>query len=205
MKADFFTSLLIFAVALYLGIQWLGQSRGKKSRFQNFPGAAPASGFLILAAVVGGLVILAIETAGEYYLGTSATQSDITWSFLLVMIAAGFLEELIFRGYLVIENRGKAILWSGIFVVSALFALGHVQYWLVWGTSSPTNNLALNLSSGSLWTLLILFLNSLWFYAVRFNCYNPSRSLLPCIAAHISSNIGVFVIKLLQGHVVGFL
>ncbi len=170
-----------------------------------FPGAAPASFFLIMGAIAGALVILAIETIGEYRLGTSATQSDIRGSYLLVMVAAGFLEELIFRGYLVIENRGRVILWSSILAVSALFTLGHVQYWLLWGESSLTGNLSLNFTTGSLWTLLILFANSLWFYTVRFNRFNPTRSLLPCIAAHISSNLGVFVIKLFQGHVAGII
>ncbi len=205
MKTDFFFSLIIFAVALYLGKQWLGDLRGEKTGLRAFPGAVPASPFLIMAAIAGALVILAIETIGEYRLGTSATQSNITGSFLLVMVAAGFLEELIFRGYLVIENRGRIILWSGILAVSVLFTLGHAQYWLLWGESSPTGDLSLNFTTGSLWTLLILFVNSLWFYTVRFNQFNPARSLLPCIAAHISSNLGVFVIKLLQGHVAGII
>ena len=179
--------------------------RGEKTGLRAFPGTAPASAFLIIVAITGALVILAIETIGEYRLGTSATQSDIAGSFLLVMVAAGFLEELIFRGYLVIENRGRFILWSGILVVSAIFTLGHAQYWLLWGESSPTGDLSLNFTTGSHWTLMILFANSLWFYAVRFNRFNPARSLLPCFAAHISSNIGVFAIKLFQGHVVGII
>ena len=114
MNADFFFSIFIFGIALYLGKQWLGDLSGKKTGLRAFPGAAPASFFLIMGAIAGALVILAIETIGEYRLGTSATQSDIRGSYLLVMVAAGFLEELIFRGYLVIENRGRVILWSSI-------------------------------------------------------------------------------------------
>jgi len=33
---------------------------------------------------------------------------------------------------------------------------------------------------------------------------NPTRSLLPCIAAHAAKNAGVFVIKAAQGHVSGW-
>jgi hypothetical protein len=48
-----------------------------------------------------------------------------------------------------------------------------------------------------------LFVGSLWFYAVRFARFNPQRSLLPCFAAHAAKNLGVIIIKLLQGHLVG--
>ncbi len=207
MKTDLVSSLMIVAVALYLGRQWLNELRrgNEKSRLRALPGGSPASLQLILAAIGGSLVILAIETGGEYYLDTSESQSNVSWSFLFVMIAAGFIEEIIFRGYLVIENQGRPLFLTGVIVVSALFSLGHVQYWLLWGDSSPTGSLALNLTAGSAWILFILFVNSLWFYAVRFLRPNSTRSLLPCIAAHISSNIGVFAIKLFQGHVVGII
>jgi hypothetical protein len=49
--------------------------------------------------------------------------------------------------------------------------------------------------------LLLLFLNSIWFYTLRFCKWNPRHSLLPCFAAHIASNVMVFVVKLAQGHV----
>ena len=203
MKTDPLSIVLVCAIALYIGKRWLHDLRAGNSGIQALPGASPASPRLILAAIGGAFVILVLETAGEYILETSESQSDISWLFLAVMIAAGFLEELIFRGYLVIENRGRTLFLIGVIGVSALFALGHVQYWLQWGDSSETGELAHNITTGSAWTLLILFANSIWFYTVRFNRFNSTRSLLPCMAAHISSNIGVFAIKLVQGHVVG--
>jgi len=54
----------------------------------------------------------------------------------------------------------------------------------------------------------MVFLFSFWLYAMRFPLrypkLNPSRSLIPCIAAHLAKNLGVFVIKLAQGHVSGW-
>ena len=40
---------------------------------------------------------------------------------------------------------------------------------------------------------------SLWFYAVRFFPLNPTRSLLPCVAAHATKNLGVIALKYAQG------
>ena len=51
---------------------------------------------------------------------------------------------------------------------------------------------------------LMVFLGSLWFYAMRFQPANPGRSLIPCIVAHLVKNLGVVVIKAAQGFVVGF-
>jgi hypothetical protein len=40
---------------------------------------------------------------------------------------------------------------------------------------------------------------------VRFLPLNPTRSLLPSIAAHAAKNMGVFAIKYAQGFVTGWL
>ena len=45
---------------------------------------------------------------------------------------------------------------------------------------------------------------TLWFYAVRFWPLNPTRSLLPCVAAHAAKNLGVLAVKAAQGHVSGW-
>ena len=47
----------------------------------------------------------------------------------------------------------------------------------------------------------ILFVNSLWFYAIRYAPYRE-RSLFPCMLAHAISNLGVFGIKAVQGYVI---
>ena len=197
------TVVIICGLALYLANIWGGDyrraSKGVSSE-KALPGATPVGRSVIILAIIGALVILVVETAGEYALGVSGSQSNITWLFLPAMIAAGFIEELIFRGYLVVTKRGRRALVASIIGFSLLFALGHVQYWIEW-KGPDKGYFEIILSAKSAWTLLILFVNSLWFYTVRFFPLNKKHSLLPCVAAHIASNIGVFAIKLAQGHV----
>ncbi len=57
---------------------------------------------------------------------------------------------------------------------------------------------------GKWWSTLILFANSIFWFWLRYNIRNETRSIIPCIAGHLASNIGVFVVKLMQGHVVAF-
>ena len=63
-------------------------------------------------------------------LGLSAEQSQVTVLFSLYSIlGAPVIEEVLFRGYLVIENRGRAALWAGVVGISLLFALLHPFLW----------------------------------------------------------------------------
>ena len=207
MSQDPFSILVVFAISLYIGRLWHRDYRKAgtgKGDARAFPGIAPASGTATAVAIAGSLIILGAETAGEYVLESSQSQSDITCLYLLAMVAAGFLEELIFRGYLVIQNRGRTAFVSSIVVFSALFSLTHTQYWIEFSGFNLVT-WKIHLTPATVWTLIILFTNSLWFYTVRFYGLNPKRSLLPCFAAHIASNIGVFAIKLAQGHVVGWI
>lgn len=50
----------------------------------------------------------------------------------------------------------------------------------------------------------ILVANSMFWFWLRFHPANTKRSLLPCIIGHATTNLGVFFIKLAQGHVTGF-
>ncbi|MDI1320312.1 MAG: CPBP family intramembrane metalloprotease [bacterium] len=164
-----------------------------------FPGVAPASGRLLALAVGGALLLLAIETGGEYALGLSAQQSHMTVLFALYSLAAAFIEELIFRGYLVVEKRGRTALLAGIIGASFGFALLHPFLW-EW----KRGGLELHLGAKAWFSTALIFAGSLWFYAVRFLPANPGRSLLPCIAAHAAKNLGVFAIKYAQGYVSGW-
>lgn len=163
------------------------------------PGAVPAPRAATGVAVAGALLLLAGETAGEHFLGISDEQSRITVLFGLYTLAAAFLEEVIFRGYLVIEGRGRAALLAGVIGASLLFALLHPFLWQ-WQDGA----LVLQGSSKAWFSTGAVFAGSLWFYAVRFMPANPRHSLVPCIAAHLAKNLGVFVVKLLQGHVTGW-
>jgi membrane protease YdiL (CAAX protease family) len=181
---------------------WRGDLRAAARGQPNpraFPGAAPASGRLIAVAVGGALLLLAIETGGEQALGLTAQQSHMTVLFAFYSLAAAFLEELIFRGYLVVEQRGRAALFAGMFGASLGFALLHPFLW-EW----RDGGLELHGGAKAWFSTVLIFAGSLWFYAVRFLPANRARSLLPCMAAHAAKNLGVFVIKYAQGFVSGW-
>jgi hypothetical protein len=125
------------------------------------------------------------------------------------MIGAAFGEELIFRGFLVVPTRGRAALFGSIVGFSLLFALGHPFLW-DWKSlaAGQPKQLVWDFSLKAWWSTAMVFLFSFWLYALRFPLrypkLNPRASLIPCIAAHLAKNLGVFVIKLAQGHVSGW-
>jgi hypothetical protein len=63
--------------------------------------------------------------------------------------------------------------------------------------------------SGFEWTLgtkgwfstFFAFAGSVAFYALRFNRWNPSLSLIPCFAAHFAKNAAVIAVKASLGFV----
>jgi membrane protease YdiL (CAAX protease family) len=194
--------LAMIAVAGLLAQAWwrdLRAARGGHSDPRAFPGARPAGRGVLLLAVAGTLVLVAAETAGELALGLAARQSEMTVLFASYTIAAAFLEELIFRGYLVITGRGRVALWAGILLASAVFATLHPYLWR-WSEGG----LRFTPDAKGWYTTGALFVGSLWFYALRFLPANPQRSLLPCIVAHVTKNLAVFVVKYAQGFVVGW-
>ena len=205
------TILFYVAIALYVGHLYRADFLAEKSGKPNpkpLPGATSASMGLYIIGVIGALVILAVETFGEIALGISSEQSDVVWFFVFASLSAGIVEEVIFRGFLVVENRGRAALISSCVAFSLIFALLHpylwefdypenVEAWKFWQA-----DFSFILTPKAFFTTAILFLNSLWFYALRFGPWNPERSLFPCMLAHSMSNLGVFVVKWYQGYVV---
>lgn len=193
--------LVGFAAAIYFFKLWLDDLKNEKKGRPNpnaFPGATPAPRMAIVTGIVGALVILTAETAGEYAWGFVEEQSEISLLFALFTLAAAFIEELIFRGFLVVEGKGRAILIGSILIFSGIFTAIHPFLW-EW---HDEEGLLFHFDSGKAWfSTAIVFLNSLWFYTIRFLPLNPRHSLIPCIAAHFSSNLGVVVIKFFQGHV----
>lgn len=159
------------------------------------PGATPFSAAAVLIGVIGALVILAAETGGEIALGIASEQSTMVWYFVFASLCAGVIEEVIFRGYLVIDKKGKAALIGSCVGFSLIFALIHAHLW------STEDGFAFTLTPKAFFSTGILFANSLWFYALRFGPWNPNRSIFPCMIAHAVSNLGVFFVKLAQGFV----
>lgn len=199
------TPLLLLGLVLgtgYVAKLWLDDycaaARGTPTR-AALPGATPASINAIALAVLGSLALLALETAGESALGLTEQQSQMTVLFGLYTLAAAFGEELIFRGFLVIERRGRAKLIAGIVGASVLFAALHPFLWQ-WRDGT----LHIHLGAKAWFSTALVFTGSLWFYTVRFWKWNPTHSLVPCIAAHLAKNVGVFVIKYAQGFVSGW-
>jgi membrane protease YdiL (CAAX protease family) len=189
-----FLQLLVTAAGLY-GKLWLDDRRTPSAR--ALPGAAPAPAAAVIIAIAGGLLLLAAETLGEQALGLSAQQSHMTWLFGLYSVAAApIIEELVFRGYLVIEGRGRTVLWAGAAGASLGFAVLHPFLWR-WDAAG----FALTLTAKGWFSAAAVFATSLWLYAARFARWNPARSLLPCFAAHAAKNLGVLVIKAAMGYV----
>ena len=192
--------LLMIGAGVYIGWLWwedMQSALREKVNPQALPGAVPTNRKAIIIACLGSLLLLAGETFGEYQLGVVAEQSHITVLFALNTLVAPIIEEIIFRGYMVINNRGRAIRWIGIVLASAIFAMLHPFLW-VWD-----DGLVLTLTTKGAFSTIAAFTFSLWFYRVRFNRWNPSHSLLPCFAAHATKNLGVIMIKAAQGFLTG--
>lgn len=203
--------LLYLGIAAYVGNMYWGDyksGRAEDPEAGAMPGATATSLAAILIAVAGALVILGIETGGEIALGVVSEQSEMVWYFVFAIVAAGIVEEVIFRGYLVIDKKGTALLAVSCLAFSLLFAIIHfhlfsieypdeVQWWQIWQAEVDWT-----LTSKAWFSTAILFLNSLWFYACRFGPWNSTRSIFPCMIAHAASNFGVFLVKWVQGYVI---
>ena len=192
--------VVLTAASVWVARLWVIDYRAAltgKPNDRSLPGAAAASAATVAIASLGALFILAGETAGEHVLGLSAEQSRMTALFgVYSILGAPVIEEVLFRGYLVIEHRGRAALWAGVLSVSLLFALLHAYLW-EWNGDGIT----VYFGAKAWFSTAAIFAVSLWFYTVRFFGLNPQRSLLPCFVAHATKNLGVFAIKYAQGFV----
>jgi len=203
--------LLYLGIAAYVGSMYWGDYKSGRAEDPDagaMPGATATSPVAILIAVVGALLILAVETGGEIALGVASEQSEMVWYFVFAIVAAGIVEEVIFRGYLVVDKKSTAALVASCVGFSLIFALIHfhvfsleypddVPWWKFWSAE-----IEWTLTSKAWFSTTILFANSLWFYACRFGPWNRSRSIFPSMIAHAASNLGVFFVKLVQGYVI---
>ena len=191
--------LLYVGVATYVGQVYWGDYKAAKSGEANagaMPGAvvAPFGAFII--GTLGALLLLGVETSGEIALGLVDEQSEMVWFFVFAIIAASVVEEVIFRGYLVIDNKGRSLLVGSAVGFSLIFAIIHGHLW------SREEGFEWTFTAKAFFSTGILFANSLWFYAIRFGPWNPKHSLFPSILAHAASNLGVFFVKWVQGYVI---
>ena len=194
--------LLLIAAAVYVAKLWRDDCREALAGRPNpraLPGATPAPRRAVAIAVLGALALLMLETWGEIRLGIVGEQSRLTVLFGAYTLAAAVIEEVIFRGYVVVDGRGAAVRWAGIIGASLVFAALHPFLW-VWDDDGFRWTFGLK----GWFSTAAIFAGWLWFYAVRFASWNPQRSLLPCFAAHGAKNLGVIAIKAAQGFVVGW-
>jgi uncharacterized protein len=197
-----FMVLLYVGVAAYVGYMYWGDYQSNQASEQpdprGMPGATSASWGLYGIGVIGALLILAAETGGEIALGIASEQSEMVWYFVFAILGAGIVEEIIFRGYLVVDGKGRAALIGSCVGFSLIFAIIHGHFW----SNEEGQAFAWTFTTKAFFTTGILLANSLWFYALRFGSWNKNRSLFPCMLAHAASNFGVFAVKLAQGFVV---
>lgn len=203
--------LILISAAIYISRMWWDDLKTYlatgRAQINGLPGATPAPLIACSIGIGGALVILAIETWGEIRLGISDEQSDITLLFGLYSLTAAVIEEIIFRGYIVITDRGKIIKWIAVITASVLFAALHPFLWdfeTTGGFWNPANwQWTWQFTLKGWFSTALVFISSLWFYTVRFASFNPKESLLPCFAAHGAKNLGMIVIKAVQGFVTG--
>lgn len=206
---DVLYSLGMFAVAAWLFKMWLSDTRnfvctGTPAKGE-FPGARPVSIKLAVFGAMCGVVLLAAITAAEIAGGGVEEQTKVSFMAIFSWTAAAFIEELIFRGYLIVQNKGKLLLWGSAILFSLIFALCHPFFW---DFSIPENgglaeaSFAINLTEKAARDTIFVFLSSMVFYALRFCPQNKMRSLIPCVAAHLAYNLGVFCVKAAQGFVI---
>lgn len=195
--------LLVIVAGGYFGSMWLEDYRairaGKLTPANALPGATASSASACCIAAAGALALLVAETLGEITLGISDEQSTMTAWFALYSLVAAFIEEIVFRGYLVVDRRGRIALIVGAAGASLLFAILHPFIWQ-W----DDEGFAFVFTPKGWFSFSAVFVVSLWFYYCRFARWNPYHSLIPCFAAHLAKNVGVIVIKGAQGFLTGF-
>src|SRR5687768_9148398 len=121
--------LLLTAAGIHAGRLWHADRRAARAGQPHpaaMPGATDAPRAAVAIAVAGAMLILALETAGEYALDLTAQQSRMTVLMAVFsIVSAPIIEELIFRGWLLPLRHRTSLQWLAAFGASLLFALGH--------------------------------------------------------------------------------
>lgn len=201
-------ALLNFAIAAYLFYMWYGDftafRRSGVLPKKALAGAATVSPSYVVCGILAAVALLAVHTATEFALGVEASQTRVAWWAIFSWIGAAFVEELIFRGYLVVQNRGRGALIASIIAFSLIFALGHPFMWdytVPEGASVFGGVWKFDFSVQPVISTLAIFECSVLFYALRFLPKNKNASIIPCFAAHAAYNIGVFAVKAANGFI----
>jgi len=161
--------LILLSVILFLFVKRNGLSK----KYGLCKPELPASKMLFYIP----LVILL--TANLWYGVTMNVSSLETVLYILAMICVGFLEEMIFRGFL-FQAMAKDGIRSAIIVSSVTFGMGHI----------------VNLFNGSGAELLPNLLQVIYAVAIGFAfvmIFYKTKSLVPCILTHsIFNSLSIF-------------
>ena len=154
----------VFGVAVSLFLYFWLKQQGKLERFGLCKPTVPAKAFLFYIP----LIVITLQNVW----GGVAMHYDAvgTVCFIVKMLCVGFLEELIFRGFLFKAMSRDSIKWA-VVVSSVTFGIGHI----------------INIINGSGAELLPNLLQLVYATAAGFMfvmMYYKSKSLLVCIAAH---------------------
>ena len=210
-QGDAFLDILMLLAAGYILWLWYGDMKHTKAGEGlkgALPGATLCSISLLLIGIAGALLLVVLETAGEYLFEIVSEQQTLKVTFLGSMLGAAIIEEIIFRGYLVVQTKGRLVLWVSIIGFSILFAVIHPYMWHLdmgeaafWELWKYQWEWTWQLNTKGYFSTAFVFFNSLLFYTLRFIPMNSERSLLPCFVAHAVSNSAVFGVKAFQGYV----
>ena len=210
MSDQLLISIIGAAVGVFLLRLWLrdlktNQAADSGEAPHTLPGASLATLGVCIIASIGAVVIVLAISAVEKFTGIDDQQSTIPYYYLLAMLGAAVTEEIVFRGYLIVRNRGRFMLVASALFFSLVFSAMHPYLW-VHVVESPSGiewvtAIRLHPSTYAVVSTASIAILSLWYYVVRFFGKNPSRSLLPCFCAHASANLSVFIIKLATGHI----
>ena len=123
------------------------------------------------------LAILTVNLWNGVKMNTSIINTVL---FIISMVCVGFLEEIIFRGFLFVSMSQNSIK-SAIIVSSITFGIGHIVNLLNGGDFIPT-------LLQVFYAIAIGFLFTIMFY--------KSKSLIPCIIVHaIFNSLSIFSVE----------
>ena len=170
--------------------------RGKPFE-RALPGAtdAPVRLIVLSAAVSAGIVL--VGALGDYAIGAVSFRSKVPAYYFFTLVSAAIIEELLFRGYCVIQSKGRRTFHVSVVFFSVVYAVlhGHIL------GHGKTGALQFVLAPGPMWWTFLALAQALLWYAVRFAPSNRNRSLLPSAAGHVAANVTVFLVYLAQGRV----
>ena len=177
LNAPKLVTLNFHAILSLFAVLWIGKN-GLLKKYGLCPPAVKSSKFLYY------LPLIFVASRGLWFGVSFEKPVAETLALFLSMVLVGFLEELIFRGFL-FKAMSKDNLKLAVVVSSLSFGLGHLVNLINGSGMSITDNLC------QVWVAV----------AFGFMCvliFHRGKSLVPCIAVHSAYNaLGVFSAKTL--------